>query len=418
MTTRTTIRCLLIVPCLLCCAFLFTTLLPSGVAYSQSIAYSTAVGSEAKSHWKLSLTVSDGAIGEQSAALDYIPDLDSGIFAATLRADNEFGRFRLYSAFALTDYPPGSNVTLVQQGNPRWVNNPASANAQLDDFITLHSALPTVDLAIPVVVRGSFGKSGTPMDSGELGLAGSMNFFARIRHADLSIYNQNRSLRMGDTDYAPGTYWLLFESVPTGVQLRIRFYCSASYTVTDTYQYTESSLPFSQLTDSDITLTEVYRSVPYSLNGTADFSSGILYKWYAASKNGIPVPDLTVTSSTGSTYVPVPYNICPLSDQSRPVQAGATIPVKLQLCDGYGANLSSPGLVLTGTQLKRVSDNEVVPLRSSGRSNADSIFRYDPTLRGYIFTVSTTGLTPGTYQLSFAVGDEPLEYPVHFDVRQ
>lgn len=114
------------------------------------------------------------------------------------------------------------------------------------------------------------------------------------------------------------------------------------------------------------------------------------------------------------------YQLCLLYDPNKSVKAGSTIPVKLQLCDGSGANLSSPDLVLHATGVKLLSTNAPDPLEDSGNANPDNNFRYDATLGGmggYVYNLSTKGLGTGTYALEFTVGSDPHVYQAQFGVR-
>ena len=47
----------------------------------------------------------------------------------------------------------------------------------------------------------------------------------------------------------------------------------------------------------------------------------------------------------------------------------------------------------------------------------DSNFRYDASLAGYIFNLSTKPLSTGTWVLSFTVGADPTVQHVQFDVK-
>lgn len=126
-------------------------------------------------------------------------------------------------------------------------------------------------------------------------------------------------------------------------------------------------------------------------------------------------------SGLGVVYSVTPaYNVCPLYDQTKAVKSGATIPIKLQLCDANGANLSSSNVVVTATTLTRVSDNAPGTIQDSGNANPDTNFRYDPILGGtggYIFNLSTKGLASGTYKLSFAAGSDSTVHSVQFQVK-
>jgi hypothetical protein len=112
------------------------------------------------------------------------------------------------------------------------------------------------------------------------------------------------------------------------------------------------------------------------------------------------------------------YAICPLYDQSKAHKAGATAPIKLQLCDAAGANLSSAAIVVNATGLVKLDGTASANVEDSGNANPDADFRYDEELGGYIYNLSTQGLSSGTWQLSFTVdGVADPSYAVLFDVR-
>ena len=52
-----------------------------------------------------------------------------------------------------------------------------------------------------------------------------------------------------------------------------------------------------------------------------------------------------------------------------------------------------------------------------GTMSADTNFRYDASLAGYIYNLKTTGLTTGTWALSFTTSGDGLTHTVRFDVR-
>lgn len=113
------------------------------------------------------------------------------------------------------------------------------------------------------------------------------------------------------------------------------------------------------------------------------------------------------------------YAVCPLFDASRSFKAGRVAPLKIQLCGSNGSNLSDPARVLTATGLVQLdnSASTVLELESAGQANSDGVFRYDASLRGYIFNLSTAGLTTGTWELRFRVSGDNAVYGIKFDVR-
>jgi Bacterial Ig-like domain (group 3)/Beta-propeller repeat len=124
-------------------------------------------------------------------------------------------------------------------------------------------------------------------------------------------------------------------------------------------------------------------------------------------------------ASSNSLTQQVNYNLNVLYDQSRSVHGGSTFPIKLQLVDANGVDVSSPAIVLHATQITNISGFEGSP-QSPGDSNPDSDFRFDSSLGptgGYIFNLSTSGLASGTYSLNFTAGADPAMHSVTFGVR-
>ena len=115
------------------------------------------------------------------------------------------------------------------------------------------------------------------------------------------------------------------------------------------------------------------------------------------------------------------YSLCLLYDPAKSHKSGSTVPLKLQLCDENGVNVSSADIVLHATGLTKTDNSASPAVEDSGDANPGDDFRYDATLGGtggYIFNKSTKGLSAGTWKISFSVaGDEGPEYALFFDVR-
>ncbi len=109
-----------------------------------------------------------------------------------------------------------------------------------------------------------------------------------------------------------------------------------------------------------------------------------------------------------------------LFDQDKSHKSGSTVPVKLQILDGGGANVSSAGLAVKAVGVTRVSTNAAAELADAGSSNPDFNFRYSADVGdggGYVFNLSTRGYAMGTYKLNFRVGNDPTARSVQFQVR-
>ncbi len=130
--------------------------------------------------------------------------------------------------------------------------------------------------------------------------------------------------------------------------------------------------------------------------------------------------DNASNASSQSVNYAVAYNICLLYDPTKAAQSGSTIPVKLQVCDVNGTNVSSSNLVVTALGVSLVSTNITGPVQDSGNANPDNNFRFDLTLGGtggYIYNLSTKGLGTGTYNLSFKAGADPTTHTARFQVK-
>jgi|GEM_PF-3587383 len=133
----------------------------------------------------------------------------------------------------------------------------------------------------------------------------------------------------------------------------------------------------------------------------------------------VTAADAAGNTSTRSVTYTVGFNVCALYDQTKAHRAGSTVPVKLQLCDASGANLSAPGLVVTALGTVRLSDFAPGEVEDAGHANPDDNFRFTAfgDAGGYVFNLKTTGLTTGTYVLVFRAGSDPLTHGVQFQIK-
>jgi hypothetical protein len=122
------------------------------------------------------------------------------------------------------------------------------------------------------------------------------------------------------------------------------------------------------------------------------------------------------TASQSVSYK-VAYGLCMLFDQTRSYKIGSTVPIKLQLCDTGGSNMSAADIVLKATGLTKIDNTASSVVEDAGSANPDSNFRYDAALGGYIFNLSTKGLSTGTWSMSFTVTNDPTTHNVEFDLR-
>ncbi len=134
----------------------------------------------------------------------------------------------------------------------------------------------------------------------------------------------------------------------------------------------------------------------------------------------VTTTDEAGNATTKQVGYTVGYQVAPLYDAEKEHKAGGAVPVKLQLTDAAGANLSSAGTTVRALGVSPVSSDTYGPVNDAGNANPDGNFRFDPTLGetgGYVFNLKTTGLAPGTYRLHFTVGSDAHVYTTLFQVR-
>ncbi|HEX8190606.1 MAG TPA: pectinesterase family protein [Pyrinomonadaceae bacterium] len=134
----------------------------------------------------------------------------------------------------------------------------------------------------------------------------------------------------------------------------------------------------------------------------------------------VSTTDEAGNQTTKTVSYTVGFALAPLYEEGKVHKAGSTVPVKLQLVDNAGANLSSADRVVRAVGVTLVSSNTSGEATDAGDANADQNFRFDPTLGetgGYIYNLKTSGYAPGTYRLNFTVGADPHVYTAQFQVR-
>lgn len=144
---------------------------------------------------------------------------------------------------------------------------------------------------------------------------------------------------------------------------------------------------------------------------------GKVYVSWARQKQVSPY-DLDIYGLSFARQSRPSLTVQPAFDQTRSYKLGSVVPIKLQITNAQGSNVSSSSLVVHATGVKQ-KDSTAGPLivESAGVANPDSDFRYDATLSGYIYNLSTKNLSVGTWELQFTVGNDAATYRVVFDLR-
>lgn len=139
-------------------------------------------------------------------------------------------------------------------------------------------------------------------------------------------------------------------------------------------------------------------TMPQALTITGEFSGGTF----------------TAPSSDTAT-LSVTFNICLLYDPTKAKKSGSAYPIKIQLCDVNGNNVSSADVVVHAVNIQQVSTSAYGEVITAGNANPDNNFRFDDDF--YILNLKTTGLSTGVYNLYFTAGNDPVLHSVQFQVK-
>jgi uncharacterized repeat protein (TIGR01451 family) len=235
---------------------------------------------------------------------------------------------------------------------------------------------------------------------------------------DANTYTVVATFTSNNSDYSGGSAQLTF----TIAQATTDF---SNLTMQQIVTGTTTVLLASQLTSN--TIVPVNQSVAISLNGLTQpavvgmdgsFSvsfdtSAFAVGTYTISYNYAGDQNFTAASASGS--LTVAYGSQLLFNNNKPVHSGAVLPVKLALTDASGADISSADIAVTAVGLVDSNGNPV-PLNAAGDANPNDLFRYDASLGGYIFNLSTAGLSAGTYTLYYTAGNDPTRHSLTFVV--
>lgn len=139
-------------------------------------------------------------------------------------------------------------------------------------------------------------------------------------------------------------------------------------------------------------------TTPQALTITGEFSGGA-----------------TTAPSSDTATLNVTFNICLQYDPTKAVKSGAAYPIKIQLCDSNGNNVSSESIVVHAVAVGLVSSDSHGDVITAGNANPDNNFRF--TGDRYMLNLKTTGLSTGVYNLYFTAGSDPVLHTVQFQVK-
>jgi microsomal dipeptidase-like Zn-dependent dipeptidase len=124
-------------------------------------------------------------------------------------------------------------------------------------------------------------------------------------------------------------------------------------------------------------------------------------------------------ATTTFKYV-ISYGLCLLYDDTRPKPTGSTVPLRVQLCNNTGLNLSSSLIGVHAVDVVLTTLPVSGVLEDAGNANPDSDFRFEGGLgggSGYIYNLSTKGMGTGTWALRFRADGDPTLHRLLFELK-
>ena len=120
------------------------------------------------------------------------------------------------------------------------------------------------------------------------------------------------------------------------------------------------------------------------------------------------------SSVDGSGSLDVTYDI---ADNLQLLRSGGTLQFVLALTDNRGKNVTSPTLTVHGGFLVPLDDPSQthLPVPATGNSQPGGNFKY--VGRTEEFSLNTSGLAPGVYELFFTISGDPVEHYLTFRVQ-
>jgi lysophospholipase L1-like esterase len=126
-----------------------------------------------------------------------------------------------------------------------------------------------------------------------------------------------------------------------------------------------------------------------------------------------------VTTATCTTNVLYRYSgvLQPVNaDGSSIFKLGSTVPVKFSLGDTAGVPVGSAVASLTLAKITNEVDGSYVEAVSTAAATTGTLFRYDASGQQYIFNLSTSGLSKGTWNLKISL-DDGASYTTRISLR-
>ena len=359
-----------------------------------------------------------------NSAILYLNGVNTGITAPDF--------LQLYP-FALTGgFQAGTNTLDFVVTNAGVNNNPTGIQVHFSSA-TVQAAAPTLNVAPAAATYGgsvalsaSLAVGGSPL-AGEtvaFALNGTNVGTAVTGNDGVATLNGVSLGGLGAGSYANGVTASFAGDVINGAATG-----SSSLTVSPA-PLTVSADSFTQLVgQANPTLTGsiigIQNNDPISVSFSTDATQQSAVGTYAIvptlSDPAGKLANYSVTINSGS--LTITYGVQVLTDLTDAKNSGSTLPIRLQVVDGTGQDLSTVSLLVTGVGISTSSSNSPTGAAvSPGNSDPNGLFRFVSAGDGsYQFNLklvdsSGAGLAPGTYTFYFQIAGDSVTHSLQFVV--
>ena len=327
---------------------------------------------------------------------------------------NSAGSHSITATYGGDDSVSGSSDTLTQTVNQAATTtavtstaNPSTVGQAVTFTATVNVKSPGSGTPTGTVTFSAGGSPiGSPVALGAAGTAAITTSFMAGTHAITATYN-------GDSNFT-GSSGSLTQTV-SKIATTTTLASSANPSIIGapvTYTATLSAASGTGTPTGTVAFAD--GGTPISGCGSVTLSAGTAtcqVSYTAAGSHAITAAysgDSTYAASTPTALTQqVAYKVQPLYSQTSPSNSGSTVPVKIQLLNAAGTNLSAAGIKVTVTGLS--------PSPAPGKAPAGTFtFLTLDQGPGYQLNIKTTGYPKGTYTLSFTAGGDPTVHTAKF----
>jgi hypothetical protein len=156
-----------------------------------------------------------------------------------------------------------------------------------------------------------------------------------------------------------------------------------------------------------------------SVTGPVPNGSPINTSTVGAKTFAVTATDNVGNGSNASIGFLIAFGQSVLYDQTKTHKSGSTVPLRVQLVDATGANVSSSAITVHTASVYQTSTTSGGVVEEL-YSPSDVDFVFDPTIGGsggYRYNLRSNGFPSGTYRLHYTASGDPTEHYLEFRIK-